>query len=226
MSFMTKCRERLVARLARTKLVERLARTKLVTKYKERVDLKYGWEVELECPRCSHDGLPKYCDGWTPKPGKVLNYYGNTHMICANVACAECGHDLKERAGEKLKEVFKDVPKTTFKDVPKATVGALGVVMAIPLLLLPFVVAVLATTGAIEGWLADWLLDWIGWWFWPSFLVCMLIYAIIALILNYMTQPLWYACECGKPRFLFMGILGHSYCFRCSSCARLLRRGW
>ena len=30
-------------------------------------------------------------------------------------------------------------------------------------------------------------------------------------------------CECGKPAYKFMGMLGRSYCYRCSSCGRLLR---
>lgn len=207
MSFMTKCRERLVARLARTKLV---------TKYKERVDPKYGWEVELECPQCGHDGLPKYCDGWTPKPDEFGKNPSGTPVICADVTCSECGHDLKERAGEKLTELFKDVPKTTM--------GWLSVVLALLVFspVLAFTLGVLIIVGTIGGWLADWLADWFNWWFWPFFLAP----AVIMPVFIYMFQPLVDACECGNPKLLFMGILGRSACSRCSSCARLRRRGW
>jgi MFS family permease len=183
----------------------------LVTKYKERVDFKHGWEVELQCPQCGHDGLPKCGDGRTPKPAEYAKNTGETPMICADVTCSQCGHDLKERAGEKLTELFKDVPKTT--------IGFLGVVLAILIILpvLPFILAVLIEFGAVGGWLANWF----GWWFWPSLFAP----AVIIPFCIYMMHPLIYACECGNPRFLFMGMLGRSYCFRCSSCSRLLRRG-
>ncbi len=172
-----------------------------VRKYKKRVDFKHGWEVELECPSCGHEGLPECSGGRTPQPKEWSKNPDDTPVICANVTCAECGHDLKEQASEKLTELFKDVPKTTL--------GLLSVVMAIILL-------VSIVVGAIGG------LFCIYWWFWPSILAFFLIF----LAFYYMIQPLIYACECGNPRFLFMGLLGRSYCFRCSSCGRLLRRGW
>ena len=31
------------------------------------------------------------------------------------------------------------------------------------------------------------------------------------------------ACPCGTPRNRFMGMLGRTYCLRCSNCGRLLR---
>lgn len=82
----------------------------LISKYKERVNFKHGWEVELQCPQCRHDGLPECSGGRTPKPKEWNKDPGDTPMICANVTCAECGHDLKEQASEKLTELFKDVP--------------------------------------------------------------------------------------------------------------------
>jgi hypothetical protein len=29
--------------------------------------------------------------------------------------------------------------------------------------------------------------------------------------------------HCGEPDYVFLGMLGRSYCYRCSSCGRLLR---
>jgi hypothetical protein len=198
MSFMTKCKERLMARLARTKLV---------TKYKERTNIPLGWKVELQCPQCGHDGLPKCSEGWTVKPAEYAKNTGDTPLICTDVKCSECDHDLKERAGEKLTELFKDVPKTT--------IGLLGVALGV-LIFSPGIVLI----GILAGMFAGWWGDWVGWWIYPAMVVCL----AITLTFIYITHPLIYACECGSP-FLFMGRLGRSYCFRCSSCSRLLRRG-
>ena len=32
----------------------------------EAMQNEHGWEVELQCPKCKHEGIPVYC-GWTPK---------------------------------------------------------------------------------------------------------------------------------------------------------------
>ncbi|MEW6555699.1 MAG: hypothetical protein AB1384_15630 [Actinomycetota bacterium] len=40
------------------------------------------------------------------------------------------------------------------------------------------------------------------------------------------TATLRQSCDCGSPDYIFMGMLGRSYCFRCfrcASCGRLLR---
>ena len=180
----------------------------LISKYKERVNLKHGWEVELKCPSCAHDGLPKCCDWRTPKPTEYAKNTGETPVIGAEVTCSECDHDLKERAGEKLTELFKDVPKTT--------IGLLGVILAI-LIFSPIIVLIVLFVGMSAGWWGDW----VGWWIYPA----MALGVAITPIFIYMIRPIQFTCECGNPRFLFMGMLGRSYCFRCSSCARLLRRG-
>ena len=103
----------------------------LLAKYRERVQHQHGWEVELQCPQCSHESVPKFDEGLTPKPEKVARNVRDTPMICANVTCPECSHDLKERAGEKLAELFKDVRKTT--------IGWVGVVLGV-LVFLPILV--------------------------------------------------------------------------------------
>jgi hypothetical protein len=183
----------------------------VVRKYKERVDFKHGWEVDLKCPSCGHEGLPECSEGRTPKPKEWNENPADNSVICANATCAECGHDLKEQAGIALAGLFEDVPKTT--------IGLLGVVFVVLSFLpvLPFTLAVLIEFGAIGGWLAAHF----HWWFWPSLLAP----AAIVVVFEYLMHPLIYVCECSNARFLFMGLLGRSYCFRCSSCSRLLRRG-
>jgi len=181
----------------------------LLTKYKQRVELQHGWEVKLQCPECQHESLPTFDGGLTPKPKVVSKNAADSPLICANVTCSQCGHDLKQQAGEKLTELFKDMPKST--------IGWLSVVLAV-WVFLPILVLVVGWAGISAGWWGEW----VGWGVFPI----MAIGVVIGLVLYYMIQPLIYSCECGNPRFLFMGSLGRSYCFRCSSCSRLLRRGW
>jgi hypothetical protein len=40
---------------------------------------------------------------------------------------------------------------------------------------------------------------------------------------NWQVHGIRHRCECGNPDYLFMGLLGRSYCYRCSSCGKLLR---
>jgi hypothetical protein len=40
---------------------------------------------------------------------------------------------------------------------------------------------------------------------------------------NYQIASIRCWCECGRPGYKFMGLLGRSYCYRCSSCGRRLR---
>lgn len=179
-----------------------------ITQYKQRVELQHGWEVELQCPECGHESVPTFADGLTPKPNAVAKNVADSPLICATVTCSECGHDLNEQAGVKLIELFKDVPRTT--------IGWLSVVLGV-LLFSPVAVFVIGWAGHFAGWWGDG----VGWVIYPAMALCLIVF----LAFYYMVQPLIYSCECGKPRFLFMGVLGRSYCFRCSSCSRLLRRG-
>jgi hypothetical protein len=40
---------------------------------------------------------------------------------------------------------------------------------------------------------------------------------------NYQIASIRCRCQCGRPGYKFMGLLGRSYCYRCSSCGRRLR---
>ncbi len=175
----------------------------LLSKYKERVQHQHGWEVELQCPECGHDGKPKY-DGWTVS--KLIKL-GDTPTIYANLTCSKCGHDLKEAAGGKLKELFKDVAIPARNK--SLMYGFLFIVIGLPLI----------WVGSIwAGVMADW---WgygaFGWLALPVFITTPAIFYF-----NYKVHAIRCVCECGNPRYLSMGLLGRSYCYRCS-CGRLLR---
>ena len=43
------------------------------------------------------------------------------------------------------------------------------------------------------------------------------------LLFNWQVHSPRFRCDCGQPAYKFMGMLGRSYCYRCSSCGRLLR---
>ena len=170
----------------------------LLANYRERVQHQQGWEVELRCPECNHDGVPKY-NGWTPSKAIKL---GNTPTIYANVTCSECSHNLKPAAGEKLTELFKDVA------IPPRNKSLLYkflfVVIGLPLILMGLLWA-----GAIAGWWGY------GAFVWLNLLLVIILPAIF--VFNYKVHSIRFACECGDPKYLFMGLLGRSYCYRCSS---------
>lgn len=174
-----------------------------LSKYKERAQHQHGWEAELRCPECKHDGMPKY-DGWTPS--NAINF-GDTPTIYANLTCSECGHDLKDAAGEKLKELFKEVA------IPTRNMGLLYGFLLI-VIGLPLIVIGIIWAGVMAGW---WRY---GAFVWLNLLWIALLPAIY--IFNYKVHSIRFTCECGQPRFLFMGLLGRSYCYRCS-CGKFLR---
>jgi hypothetical protein len=175
-----------------------------LSKYKERVQHQHGWEVELQCPECNHDGKPKY-GGWTPS--KAIKF-GDTPTIYANLTCSECGHDLKSEAGTKLTELFKEVripPQNK-----RLLYGFIFVVYGLPLIFAGILWAGVAA----------------GWWGYSSFVsLSLVVWAIVPAIFyfNYKVHSIRFVCECGDPKYLSMGLLGRSYCYRCSSCGRLLR---
>lgn len=160
----------------------------------------------MQCPQCDRDGVPTFEDG-TIDTKKVHKNAADVPMLCANVTCSECGNDLKEQAGEKLAELFSDTPKMF---------GWPSVLMGV-LLFLPILVFGMFWVGAFAGWWQE--LELLHW-------VVFFLLFLPFLIGHYFIHPKMYSCECGNPKFLFMGALGRSYCFRCSSCSRLLRRGW
>jgi len=177
----------------------------LISKYKEQVQINHGWEVDLKCPQCDQSGIPAFEDG-TIDTEKIHKNAAGIPMLCADVTCSECGHDLEAQAGEKLKELFSETP-TTF--------GWASILMA-TLFFVPILMLGIFWVGAFAGWWQD-----LGFWH----LGAVVVWVAIFLIGHYLIHPMMYSCECGNPKFLLMGALGRSYCFRCSTCSRLLRRG-
>ena len=176
----------------------------LLTRYRERLQNEHGWQVELECSQCGHVGLPK-CDGWTPS--NVIRL-GDKPTIYANVTCPECGKSLKDEAGHKLVELFSGV--VTSAQNKRLLYGFVLVALVLPLILF----AVLYT-GFVVGWWGNLAFVWLN-------LVWILATPAI-LVFNYKVASIRFICECGKPHYLFMGLLGRSCCYRCSTCGRLLR---
>jgi hypothetical protein len=61
-----------------------------------------------------------------------------------------------------------------------------------------------------------------SWWTYAMIPYFLLLQPMIFLF-NWQVQSPGFRCDCGEPAYKFMGLLGRSYCYRCSSCARLLR---
>lgn len=172
----------------------------LLTTYKERVQLQHGWEVELRCPDCNHEGVPEV-ERIQNTTVNVINAGRNPHVF-ANVTCSECGHDLKTIAEETLVTMFNNVSLS-----PRNK-----------LIIFVFIVMVIVV-----------LLSMVGIWYEPlNWLAPAQIPVVVILLLSYPAFNYWIhslriCCECGNPKYLFLGLLGRSYCYRCSSCGRMLR---
>lgn len=164
-------------------------------RYKKAMEHKHGWEVELRCPHCGFQGKPEY-RGW--KPGNTINF-GNSATIFSDLICAQCKKDIKETAAKKLVELF--APVAVPAGNKKMLIGFLALIFAVPLLCH----ALWGPKAAI---------------FFPLALIFIL---PAILFFNYRIALLRQHCQCGNPQYLFMGLLGRSYCYRCSSCGRLLR---
>lgn len=168
-------------------------------RWNRRLRLNHGWEVKLPCPQCGMIALP-VVKGWDPN--YAINF-GARPTIFANVHCPRCDNDLKQAAGEKLVQLFADV------SIPPQN----------------------------QRWIISFVAFWIVWMALfclgvmllprPAFVWvrgAMMGAAGISLILfRYGTQWLLHRCECGAPDYKFMGMLGRSYCLRCSTCGKLLR---
>ncbi len=169
----------------------------ILKEYRMALQHEHGWEVELTCPDCGHTGLPRY-DGW--EPNSAISF-GSTPTLFARVACESCGRDVRSVAGEKLVALFSEIT------APRANrrLVVWFVVAVIILVTLPIIVQFalrpgfhVASFGAI--------------------LVLPLIF-----VFNYRVASMRKRCPCGTPQYIFMGLLGRSYCYRCSSCGNLLR---
>ncbi|MDY0165578.1 MAG: hypothetical protein RBS80_03495 [Thermoguttaceae bacterium] len=107
-----------------------------------------------------------------------------------------------------------------FADVPTPARNRRRILMFLALLIgLPMLLSVAVWAGVQHGW-------------WGNAVYTALAVLPPALVpaifwFNWRIHGIRHRCECGKPVFLFMGMLGQSYCYRCSSCGKLLRlRDW
>jgi hypothetical protein len=88
--------------------------------------------------------------------------------------------------------------------------STLGLVSLLPLIGL----------GAI--WLGVWAGLW-GIWVFSLLGLSALLITPATMWCNYRIASIRQQCPCGKPDYLFMGLLGKSYCYRCTSCGTRLR---
>jgi len=167
-------------------------------KYRQSLEHKHGWEVELECGQCGYRGMPTYT-GWTPK---YATGFGKSPTIFAVLKCARCGSDLEAEASSKLVKMFSEV------EIPHANRRILVSFMVYALAMAVVAVLVAIFAGGL-------------WWLVPLLLLtpsCMLIP-----LFNKRVASIRATCECGDADYIFMGMLGRAYCFRCSNCGRLLK---
>lgn len=165
---------------------------------------EHGWEVPVACPVCGHCGLPNY-EGWTPS--RAIRF-GNRATIFARLRCAKCSSDLKNAAGEELVKLFTEQP------IPQSNQR----------LLRGYVTYAIAASLFSAGGLV-----WIALAQPANRLLFVVAMAPLMLLrptgmwLNYAVAAHRRRCECGAPAWKFMGLLGRTYCYRCSTCGRLLR---
>lgn len=176
----------------------------IVRKYKAAIQPMHGWNVELKCSGCNYEGKPRY-EGWTSRRDVNRDALAT---IYAKLACPKCGRRLTDEAGWKLVDLFSDVsiPEKNEKIIKQFIAG---------LIIVPFALAFMLLLGA--------QMDWWGY----SAFVFLVISAVfiqpLIMLMNYRIARLRSHCECGKPFYIFMGMLERTYCYRCSSCGRLLR---
>ena len=164
----------------------------------------HGWDTELTCSQCKYEGKPRY-EGWMPN--RDINT-GGLPTIFVKIACPKCGRRLTGEAGRKLVELFNDVslPEKNRTIIKQFIAG---------LIIVPFALAALLFVGAQAGW-----------WGYSAFAILAasaLFVQPLIMLMNYRIAMLRSRCDCGRPSYLFMGMLGRTYCYRCSTCGRLLR---
>ena len=176
----------------------------ILAKYRKRLEHKHGWRVPLVCNHCGHEGVPRY-DGWTPS---TAISFGDQPTIYADLFCEKCGQELRNEAGAMLVGIFSRQP-TDMRN------RRLLWLMIAVIGFLPLLLGVVVWLGVHKGMWGPWAFSWFGGLMFFITPATMWISWRIASIRN--------TCECGKPDYLFMGMLGRSYCYRCSACGRLLR---
>lgn len=169
-----------------------------LAEYRKTLEHEHGWEVELNCTACGYSGLPTY-KGW--QPGYSMSF-GMTPTLFARLECPACGRDLEPEAATALIELFsrEKIPKVN-RSILIAFVATAAVMALASILLFIF------TSGL--------------WGLIPLLFITPLF--ILIPLLNYRVASLRARCDCGRPRYIFMGMLGRAYCYRCSNCGRLLK---
>jgi hypothetical protein len=173
-------------------------------RYREALEHKHGWDVELECGGCGLRGIPEF-RGWKPSPSMR---FGDSATIYADLACTGCGRGLKEEAGAELTHLFSGM--TVPPRNRRLLVHFILIVVGIPLILAAIVYYGIS----------------VGWWTSSAFLAFTALPVLFfpaIMTMNYRIASIRRECPCGAPAYVFMGMLGRSYCYRCSSCGRRLR---
>ncbi len=169
----------------------------ILERYRSALRLQHGWEVDLTCRECGHSGLPRY-EGW--EPNGAINL-GNAPTMFARVSCASCERDLRSVAGEKLVAMFSDqaIPATN-----KRMIFCFVLAVVFLVTLIPVAQFVFETRFQFA---------WIGF----------LLVLPLTMAFNFRVASMRRRCPCGKPKYVFMGMLGRTYCYRCSTCGNCLR---
>ena len=169
-----------------------------ITEHRQALEHKHGWDVGLECPGCGYSGLPAYT-GWKPRYSMA---FGTTPTIYACLECPSCGRDLEPEAASKLVELFKEIriPGTNRRILA-------GFFLAFAILVLTAVL-LFVFTKTIFGLIP---------------LLFMTLLLCLIPVMNRRIAAIRTGCSCGDPDYIFMGMLGRAYCFRCSNCGRLLK---
>jgi ribosomal protein S27E len=173
-------------------------------RYNAAVRQTHGWNIELQCPQCGLAGLPRY-EGWMQN---IAMNSGDKPTIYAKVACSRCGKSLRDEAGGKLFALFTGVA------VPAQNAGVIRDFI-LGLFIVPLVFAAMLFLGVQKGW-----------WSYSAFVVLALSAVLIqplVMLMRYRIAMLRSRCDCGDPNYVFLGHLGRTDCYRCSSCGRMLR---
>ena len=160
-----------------------------------------GWDVPLRYPRCGVEAEPA-CNGWAPNHAV---HFGKMPTVIVNVSCAGCRADLRAAAADKLVELFGDV---AINSTNRWLIAIFAIYFLLMLPLLLWTVMRFPVARGLEAMIG------VG--------HVLLIHPIIRWF-NNRVAALRHSCACGKPHYKFMGMLGRSYCYRCSTCGQLLR---
>ncbi|NLE38030.1 MAG: hypothetical protein GX621_08400 [Pirellulaceae bacterium] len=122
--------------------------------------------------------------------------------------CENCGESLREEADVTLRGLFSQQPIDPRNRRLLRNMVALLVVV-------PLLLAGAIWLGVING-------IW-GWWAFSWLALLGFVFSPASTWFSYRIHSLRHECECGRPEYVFLGLLGRSYCYRCGSCGRLLR---